>query len=151
MQNFLTNNRIGALMTILVLGIGSISVVETTHVTTASQIGKLCVFFACGNATINSGGGGGGQPTPNTATLTVFKKVHCVAGKVCPDAKDFTIKVSGTPASPSSFPGSETGTTVTLIPGTYTVSEEPPAGFTFTTSFTGACINASISAGETKT
>jgi hypothetical protein len=130
MKHFFDNNkRLDALMTILVLAVGSISIVGigTTHVAMASQIGKLCVFFACGNATINGGtsGGGGGQPTPNTATLTVIKKVSgCTPGTAgCPDPKDFQITVSGVTASPSSFPGDAGGTTVTVSPGTYTVSE----------------------------
>src|SRR5215475_3355274 len=117
MKKFLDNNRIGVLMTIVVLASGSISVVGigTTHVAMASQIGKLCVFFACGNANITGGTSSSSQPTPSTATLTVTKKVDCVLAD-CPGVipSQFSITVTGDNPSPSSFVGSADGTKVTI-------------------------------------
>jgi len=165
MKHFFDNNRMGALMTIIVLAIGSISIVGigTSHIAMASQIGKLCVFFACGNANITggtSGAGGGGQPTPSTATLIVSKVVlNCPAGKTC-QPKDFTIKITGVTASPNSFPGDTKGTHVTVSPGKYTVSETLPNPATVVKiSFSGDCTanspdfstaSGDINAGDTK-
>src|SRR5262249_17631644 len=144
MKNFLSNNGIGAVMTILVLTVGSISIIGTTHMAKADQVGKVCVFFACGNANItggssssSGGGGGGGQPTPTTGTLFVIKT--CPAAQAC-RPEGFTITVSGNNPSPASFKGSgDPGTKVTLDPGVYSVNENPPAGFTV--SFSGDCKN----------
>lgn len=65
-------------------------------------------------------------------------------------AEDFTISVSGDNVSPqSSFTGAESpGTTVTMSPGTFSVSEAGPSGYT--ESSTGDC-SGSINAGESKT
>ena len=52
-------------------------------------------------------------------------------------AKDFTIDASGTNASPTTFPGDETGTKVTLDAGAYKVSETPAAGYAVT--YSGDC------------
>jgi len=156
MLNFL-NNRIGALMIILVLSVGSISIMATSHLATASQIGKLCVFFACGNANITGGtsGGGGGQPTPNTATLIVTK-ICVVFGESCPSS-DVKITVTGNSPSPSTFNGDAKGTTVTLGPGAYKVTETTLTGFAIT--FSGSCqqeglnspsATGSISAGDSQ-
>jgi hypothetical protein len=165
MQNFLSNNRIGALMTILVLSVGSLTVVATTHIATASQIGKLCVFFACGNANITGGSStGGGQPTPNTATLTVTKKVDCLTDRcrATVDSGNFHITVTGDNPSPSSFVGNADGTKVTLGAGTYNVDEDDRCAnsqsvcitadgitFQFDAKFSLDCTG-SINAGETK-
>lgn len=62
-------------------------------------------------------------------TLTVIKHVANDHGGAL-EASDFTMNVTGTQVSDSSFPGSETGTTVTLDAGAYSVTEDGPAGYT---------------------
>src|SRR5262245_3765116 len=122
-----------AIMSILLLMVGSISIIGATHVATASQIGKLCVFFACGNANITGGttssgggGGGGGQPTPTTGTIIVTKAVKgCAAGEACPLPESFTIKIMGTNPSPSTVNDDGSGTKVTIDPGDFAVAEAP--------------------------
>ena len=52
-------------------------------------------------------------------------------------AKDFAIDASGTNASPTTFPGDEAGTTVTLDAGAFKVSETPAAGYAVT--YSGEC------------
>ncbi len=70
------------------------------------------------------------QETDTTATLNVIKNVICqvddgLDANLCdgigPD--DFDITVTGNNPSPSNFPGSDSGTSVTLEAGQYTVSE----------------------------
>ncbi len=69
----------------------------------------------------------------DSALLTVVKKVKNDNGgtKVAPD---FTMYVSGNNVSDDEFPGDENGTTVTLNPGHYAVSEDGLAGYTGTSS-----------------
>jgi len=70
------------------------------------------------------------SPTPplQTGTLFVTKNVTCPDGFSCPPPSDFTMRVTGTPGNgnprPSSFAGSEGGTTVTLNFGDYNVTED---------------------------
>jgi hypothetical protein len=63
-------------------------------------------------------------------------------------AADFTIQVTGTNVSSPSFPGSETGTTVTLNAGTYSVDELAAAGYA--KSLSADCVG-TIALGQTKT
>jgi uncharacterized repeat protein (TIGR01451 family)/LPXTG-motif cell wall-anchored protein len=63
-------------------------------------------------------------------------------------ADDFTMHVAGNDPSPASFPGSETGTTVALNAGEYSVSETGANGYQ--SSFSQDCFG-SISVGQTKT
>src|SRR5262249_14406976 len=130
MKNFLDNNRMSALMTILVLAVGSISIVGTSQFvlgqdgsgSDGSVVG--CVYSGCKNTTISGGssggGGGGAQPTSNTATLNVIKKfTDCVGCKVI----FYKIRVTGNNPQPFVFEPSETGTQVTIGPGQYEVTE----------------------------
>ena len=143
-------------MTILILAVGSVSIMATSHLAMADQNGKQCVFFSCGNVNItggtsssSGGSGGGGQPTPSTATLIVTKKC-APADRPC-RPQGFEITVSGNNPSPSTVHDDGTGTPVTLGPGSYTVSETPPTGFSV--SFSGDCApngSGNINAGETK-
>lgn len=55
------------------------------------------------------------------ATLDVF--VHTTTGAGGKNSPDFTLTATGTNVSPATFPGSETGTTVSLSPGSYSVTE----------------------------
>lgn len=61
-------------------------------------------------------------------TLTVKKHVVNNSGGV-KNASDFTMNVTGTDVSNPSFPGSESGTTVTLKAGSYSVDEVADAGY----------------------
>jgi hypothetical protein len=71
-------------------------------------------------------------PPPTTGTLIVIKIVQCVAGQQCPGLPNpsfFTIDVASVCDSQGNcenldrFPGSSAGTTVTLVPGVYEISE----------------------------
>jgi uncharacterized repeat protein (TIGR01451 family) len=63
-------------------------------------------------------------------------------------ASDFAIEVSGLNVSPNNFQGSETGVSVALNPGSYTVGEAVVSGYS--PSFSADCTG-SIAAGQTKT
>lgn len=63
-------------------------------------------------------------------------------------AADFTMTVTGPSASPSSFSGSESGTTVAVNAGSYSVGESGPDGYAGVYS---ADCSGSIAVGETKT
>ena len=63
-------------------------------------------------------------------------------------AGDFTLSVTGSSPSPASFSGSETGTTVTLNAGSYSVDESALSGYTKSI---GADCSGTIANGETKT
>lgn len=80
-------------------------------------------------------------------TLNVIKHVINDNGGT-KDAGDFTINVTGSSPSPSSFLGSESGTAVTLNIGSYSVDEVAVAGYAKTLS--GDC-SGTITGGETKT
>jgi hypothetical protein len=84
----------------------------------------------------NNTNGGGDEP----GTLTVFKEVECraVGGTPTPDAvcafalaspnfpqsSDYPITVSGNNPDPSNFDGSASGTSVSIGPGEYVITEE---------------------------
>jgi hypothetical protein len=84
-------------------------------------------------------------PTPTTATLTVIKIVASNATNTT--ASNFTMHVTGNNPTPANFAGSTSGTTVTLGPGTFNVTETLPAGSFFTTTTTGDC-SGTITAGQ---
>jgi YVTN family beta-propeller protein len=87
------------------------------------------------------------HPTPTTANLVVTKKV-INNGIGTKKPSDFTITVTGNNPSPSSFSGSSSGTSVTLRPGNYKVTEtKGPSGYT--TSYSPACSD-KLDAGQTK-
>jgi Prealbumin-like fold domain len=89
-----------------------------------------------------------GSLTTQLATLHVIKHVVNDNGGSA-SAADFTMSVTGTSPSPTSFPGAESpGTTVTLGPGSYNSTETGPSGYTG--SFSADC-SGTIAAGETKT
>jgi YVTN family beta-propeller protein len=92
------------------------------------------------------------QPEDQSAQLTVIKDVvnnynnDNSATKLKPTA--FTIKVSGNDPSPRSFPGrSGSGITVTLDPGSYSVTEKGPLGYS--TNYSNGC-EGKIKAGQAK-
>ena len=88
---------------------------------------------------------------PPTGSLTVIKRVvNDDGGNAASD--DWTMNVAG--QSPSSFPGaSDPGTTKTVSPGNYIVTEsDGPSGYTLT--YSGDCDgsgNVSVATGQSKT
>src|ERR671912_64964 len=92
------------------------------------------------------------QPEDQSAQLIVIKDVvnnynnDDSATKL--KATAFTIKVSGNDPSPRSFPGrSGSGITVTLDPGSYSVTEKGPPGYS--TTYSNGC-EGKIKAGQAK-
>ena len=93
------------------------------------------------------------QPEDQSAQLIVIKDVvndynndDSATTKLKPTA--FTIKVSGNDPSPKSFPGrSGSGITVTLDPGSYSVTEKGPLGYS--TNYSNDC-EGTIKSGQTK-
>ncbi|MBI1934129.1 hypothetical protein HYS30_00515, partial [Candidatus Peregrinibacteria bacterium] len=79
-------------------------------------------------------------------TLLVIKRVVNNNGGT-KQPGDFTITVNGPAVSPSSFPGSNAGTAVSMNAGGYSVSESGPSGYAGR--FSAAC-NGSIGIGQTK-
>ncbi len=79
--------------------------------------------------------------------LTVIKTVINDNGGNA-DAGDFTMNVTGTDVSTPSFPGSESGTVVTLDAGAYSVDESVTSGYIKTL---GVECSGTIAIGETKT
>jgi RHS repeat-associated protein len=94
--------------------------------------------------------GAAASGAPGGATLTVVKNVvNDNGGSAVP--ANWTMNVAG--PTPLSFPGASAGTTNTVQPGTYTVTESGgPAGYSL--SYSGDCApngQVTIAAGETKT
>ena len=89
-------------------------------------------------------------PVPeDITTLTVIKHVVNNDQTENKSAADFTMHVSGTDVSDPDFPGAESpGTTVTLDPGAFSVSEDPMTGYSAI--FTGDCAGV-IAAGQNLT
>src|SRR5918995_265765 len=85
-------------------------------------------------------------PPVTTGKIIVTKKVNNEGGG---DKKpsDFTITVNGNNPTPSSFAGSSSGTTVTLNPGRYSVTENLLSGYT--SSMSGDCSGTIDNTGET--
>ena len=81
----------------------------------------------------------------SVGTLVVTTKVDNTNGGT-KKPSDFTISVTGNSPKPSSFSGSSIGRTVTLKPGTYSVTESSILGYTVT--YSSGC-SGSISVGQT--
>ena len=81
----------------------------------------------------------------SVGTLVVTTKVDNTNGGT-KKPSDFTISVTGNSPKPSSFSGSSIGSTVTLKPGTYSVTESSILGYTAT--YSSGC-SGSISVGQT--
>ena len=117
-------------------------------VTESGPAGYTSTFSAGCNSTIATGQTKTCTVTNDDkpATLHVIKYVvNDNSGKAT--ASSFTITVTGANASPSSFPGSESGTTVTLDGNTaFTVGETGPGGYGLFK--TGACSGTLPSGGE---
>jgi hypothetical protein len=95
-------------------------------------------------------------PPVDTATLVVIKKVVCPSGFTCPDPSDFKMSVSQDNVI-SEFPGSATGTEVTLQPGEYGSGDKfppTPDGLDIFAKPSADCdsnLNGPIQAGEIRT
>src|SRR6476659_4985064 len=101
---------IPALMVIMILAVGSISILGTTHVVMADSsvnLGKMCIIVAC-NGTLNLGRGS--NDGSNKATLIVRKQTFCPQSPNCADPKTFPLTISGNNPSPSNVEDDGTGT-----------------------------------------
>lgn len=123
---------------------------SATH--TYATVGTYTITVAVCHTQCTGAEGADGSITVNAvippATLNVIKHVINTGGgtKI---ASDFTIHVSGTGVSPSTFSGVESpGTTVSLDAGAYSISEDVVANYvdTYSTDCSG-----SIVSGQTKT
>jgi YVTN family beta-propeller protein len=85
-------------------------------------------------------------PPVTTANIIVTKKVINEGGGDR-EPSDFTITVDGNNPNPSSFDGSSSGTSVSLEPGSYSITESSLPEYT--SSKSGDCAG-SLSTGETK-
>ncbi|HET7148827.1 MAG TPA: hypothetical protein VFI73_10055, partial [Candidatus Nitrosopolaris sp.] len=115
-----------------------------------SQISGYVTTYSSGC----SGTAGGGAPinctvtnlhTPVVGNLVVTTKVDSTNGGI-KKPSDFTISMKGNSPTPSSFAGSSSGTTVTLKPGIYSVTESQISGYV--TTYSSGC-SGSIDAGQT--
>ncbi len=133
-------------------GENEVSVASGTYnVTEPAVAGYTTTYEGCSDVFIFIGGAATctitNNDVSNAATLVVIKHVINDTGGTR-DASEFTMNVTGTNVSDSSFPGSETGVTVTLTAGAYSVDEIAIAGYAKTLS---ADCSGTIAAGETKT
>jgi hypothetical protein len=83
----------------------------------------------------------------NAPRLTVIKHVQNNNGGTAV-AGDFTMNVTGTNVSDPSFGGDESGNTITLDPGAYSVTEANQSGYTV---LTGTNCSGTINLGEART
>jgi len=111
-------------------------------------------------ALIYFGNGSSLQSSERNATLIVFKNVTfqqsnnpipvSAADRFEIIANDFIIHVNGNNPSPFDFSGSESGTSVSIAPGPYAVTETKPTTNFFSAIFSKDC-NGEINDGDTKT
>ncbi|HEX6701899.1 MAG TPA: hypothetical protein VF101_14325, partial [Gaiellaceae bacterium] len=130
--------------TTVAINAGSYSVTEGAHTGYADSYSSDCT------GTLHVGDEKTCTVTNNDIQpkLVVIKKVVNDNGGT-KTSGDFTLNVSGTNASPASFPGADSpGTTVALDAGSYSVTEGAHGGYT--TSSSADC-SGSIAVGETKT
>lgn len=111
--------------------------------------GAKCPQVLGGTVTLNEGENVSCTITNDdqAASLTVIKHVVNDNGGT-KNAGDFTMNVTGTDVSNSTFVGSETGTVVTLDAGSYSVDEGSVFGYAKTL---GANCSGTIALGESKT
>jgi YVTN family beta-propeller protein len=109
---------------------GSYKVTEDSMPSYTTSYSSGCSGTANGGVPIKCTITNAYQPTPTVAKLMVVKKIinNGIGDK---KPSDFTITVSGNSPSPNSFPGNggEGGTTVSLKPGPYKVTETGPSGY----------------------
>jgi hypothetical protein len=96
-------------------------------------------------------------PTKETAILKVVKNIICPPGseEICPNPSAFTMSIEGANPSPVEFPGSSTGTEVTIDANTqYQVNEVVPSnppGLVFVGDSLSPECTGQLSPGETVT
>ncbi|MBI5951934.1 MAG: VWA domain-containing protein [Chloroflexi bacterium] len=120
----------------------------TYSITEPAVEGYATTYSNCSNVDIPLGGSATCTITNDDIQPRLIVTKHVVndhGGQA--DAADFTIKVTGTNASPAEFPGDEAGTTVQLDAGSYSVSEDALDGYL--SSYSVGC-SGSIGIGETK-
>ncbi len=133
--------------TTITMPVGAYSVDETSTLTTyAKTLSADCTgTIAAGQTktcTVTN------NDNPPVITTLIVKKIVSNDNGGTKTSADFTMQVTGTNPSPASFPGSATGTSVTIVPGTYSVDEAAMTGYT--KSFSADCTG-TIAAGQTKT
>ncbi len=129
--------------TTVTLNAGSYSVAESALSGYAASYSTDC------SGTITNGETKTCTVTNNDQAATLIVKKHVINDNGgSKQAGDFTMSVSGSNASPTSFAGSEGGTTVTLNAGSYTVDETTAEGYTKSI---GSNCSGTIANGETKT
>jgi len=122
---------------------GSYSVTET------GPSGYEASFSASCSGTISAGQTKTCTVTNNDKPGTLIVKKHVINDNGgTKHAGDFTMKVTAGHPSQSSFAGDESGTTVTVDAGSYSVDEDAVSGYTKTI---GANCSGTIANGETKT
>jgi hypothetical protein len=131
------------------LGAGGLAAIALS--TTADQATAAYYYYCPGGA----GSSYGYCPPTTTTTTTPSPGTLKVIKHVVNDdsgtsvAADFTISVTGNSPTPSTFPGAESpGTNVTIMAGSYSVTETGPAGYV---AFFSADCSGTIAAGQTKT
>jgi hypothetical protein len=124
---------------------GTHTVSETGQATYAATISGDC--DAAGLVTLNPGDVKICTVTNDDMPPRLIVIKNVVNGRN--NASDFTMNVSGNSPSPASFPGADgPGTLVTLNPGSYSVTETGPAGYT---AISSSDCNGTMTIGETKT
>ena len=84
-----------------------------------------------------------GLQTPKAGLNIIKNVINDDGGTNVPS--DFTMIVTATNPSDNNFPGNSTGTIITIDPGSFSISESPPEGYSAT--FSSACAGFAI-AGE---
>jgi hypothetical protein len=119
------------------LGIISLTALVMIYAVPASFVSNNHYYhtvFAAATSSSSKGGGGGGSsnnstsPIGSSTFLKVITKVDNTNGGT-KKPSDFTITVSGNSPSPKTFPGSSSGTSVTLKTGKYKVAGTGPSGY----------------------
>lgn len=130
-------------------GCGFTATWNMSHTYTSSGSYSIRVMVYHGSTTGHDGSASDTLTFPVVipATLTVIKHVVNDNGGIAL-AENFTMQVTGTSVSPASFPGSESGTLVTIGAGSYSVSETGPSGYAG--SYSADC-SGTMTSGQNKT
>jgi hypothetical protein len=129
--------------TIVNLSLFSVTTLLMIFPATASFVSNNQYHTVYAASSSSSSSKAGGSSTSNSTSpigsstfLKVITKVDNSKGGTAKPS-DFTIMVSGKSPSPKSFPGSSSGTSVTLKTGKYKVTGSGPTGYT--TSYSSGC------------
>ncbi|MCC7357059.1 hypothetical protein IT408_00960 [Candidatus Uhrbacteria bacterium] len=113
----------------VVIGAGDYSVDEFTDEDYTKTLGENCSGTIAAGQTITCVITNDDTLTSGPATLIVKKELINDNGKKKTPA-EFHIRVTGTEASPAEFGASSEGTVVSLMSGSYSVTEDPDADYT---------------------